>query len=56
MFIKNPKSIKIKCIKVNEITRDYLIEHNYSPISFDDNEWLFVENEEILKLVSELNK
>lgn len=47
MFIKNSESIKRKTIEVDEIVRDYLIEHNYSPISFKDGKWLFVENKDI---------
>jgi len=56
MFVKNPKSIKRKCISVDEITRDYLIKHNYSPISYDNNKWLFIEDDEILDIVREFNK
>lgn len=55
MFIKNSESIKRKTIEVDEIAKDYLIEHSYSPISFKDGKWLFVVNEEITNVLNNYN-
>lgn len=51
MFIKNSEAIKRKVIEVDENMRDYLIENNYSPISFKDGKWLFIENEETIDII-----
>lgn len=56
MFVKNSESIKKKYIEVDETTRDYLIEHNYSPISFKEGKWLFIDSEEITIILNNYNR
>lgn len=51
MFVKNSESIKRKVIEVDDVARDYLLKHNYSPISFKDGKWLFIVNQEITNVL-----
>lgn len=53
MFILNPKSILRKTVCVGEDLKLYLTKHGYSPISRNESEWIFISNNDVVKLIRE---
>ena len=47
MFIKNPSSISKKIITCSQAEYEFLVEHNYIPLSKDENGWIFLDCKEI---------
>lgn len=53
MFVKNFNSIKRDTVSVTEPQKKYLMENGYSPISKNDNGWIFLANKNILSLIKD---
>lgn len=52
MFIKNPSSIKRKTIQVNDDEKKYLMQLGYTPVSINNDKWIFFSNKDILSLLN----
>lgn len=51
MFVKNFNSIKQQTISVNDKVKNYLVQNGYSPISKNDDKWIYIKNDMVLSLI-----
>lgn len=56
MFIRNPKSIKRPIIRVSNEVKEILDDFGFRPISFEDGEWIYLQDDCILEIVLDIDK
>lgn len=51
MFVKNFNSIKRQTVSVEDNVKIYLVQNGYSPISKNEDKWIYLANDKVLSLV-----
>ena len=51
MFVKNFNSIKRQTVSVDDNVKIYLVQNGYSPISKNEDKWIYLANDKVLSLI-----
>ena len=51
MFVKNFNSIKRQTVSVEDNVKNYLVQNGYSPISKNEDKWIYLANDKVLSLI-----
>lgn len=51
MFVKNFNSIKRQTVSVEDKLKVYLVQNGYSPISKNEDKWIYIANDKVLSLI-----
>ena len=51
MFVKNFNSIKRQTVSVDDNVKNHLVQNGYSPISKNEDKWIYLANDKVLSLI-----
>ena len=51
MFVKNFNSIKRQTVSVDDNVKNHLVKNGYSPISKNEDKWIYIANDKVLSLI-----